>query len=149
MTFPDFQMQFKTALWFKVQQILQSEATPATKKKMTNNGDSIYSRFPLKLCQWRMASCLFTWHIIATFFHYFFTYNPIFIFFQVTLTKYPFPIVLKILSMELFDGRQQLKILKWRLRRCGISFLPPPGWIIAAKNWISTMLVNSPGFSRL
>lgn len=54
-----------------------------------------------------------------------------------------------ILSMDAFEGRVQLKIENWRLSRSGISFLPPPGWIMAAMNWMSTMCVNSPGFSRL
>ena len=54
-----------------------------------------------------------------------------------------------ILSMDAFEGRVQLKMVNWRLSLSGISFLPPPGWIMAAMNWMSTMCVNSPGFSRL
>lgn len=50
------------------------------------------------------------------------------------LQKWPRPITEKILSMEEFEGRVQLKIAKCRFRRCGMSFRPPPGWIIAAKN---------------
>ena len=49
--------------------------------------------------------------------------------------KYPHPIVLKILSMEAFAGNVQLKMLKCRFRRCGMSFLPPPGCIIAPINY--------------
>lgn len=41
--------------------------------------------------------------------------------------KYPLPIVLKILSMELFEGRVQLKMLKCLLSREGMSLRPPPG----------------------
>lgn len=49
--------------------------------------------------------------------------------------------------MEEFEGRVQLKIAKCRFRRCGISFRPPPGWIIAAKNWKekNTKAVRLPG----
>jgi len=54
-----------------------------------------------------------------------------------------------ILSMEALEGRVQLKIENCLFSLWGTSFRPPPGWIIAAKNWTSTMLVNSPGFSRL
>ena len=55
----------------------------------------------------------------------------------------------KILSMELFEGRAQLKMENCLLSLSGISFLPPPGWIMAPMNWMSTMVVKSPGFSRL
>lgn len=68
---------------------------------------------------------------------------------KLTVMKYPLPMVLKILSMELFEGRVQLKMLKCLFRREGMSLRPPPGWIMAAIIWMSTMLVNSPGFSRL
>jgi len=51
--------------------------------------------------------------------------------------------------MEALEGRVQLKIENCLFSLWGTSFRPPPGWIIAAKNWTSTMLVNSPGFSRL
>ena len=66
-----------------------------------------------------------------------------------SVQKYPDPITPKILSIEAFDGRVQLNIENCRFKRSGISFLPPPGWIIAATNCISTILVKSPGFSRL
>ncbi len=55
----------------------------------------------------------------------------------------------KILSMELFDGRVQLKMLNCLLSLSGMSLRPPPGCIMAAINWQSTIVVKSPGFSRL
>lgn len=55
----------------------------------------------------------------------------------------------KILSMEASEGNVQLNIENCLLSLWGISLRPPPGWIMAAKSWMSTMLVNSPGFSRL
>lgn len=54
-----------------------------------------------------------------------------------------------ILSMEELDGSVQLKTVNCLFSLCGMSFLPPPGWIIAASIWMSTMLVKSPGLSRL
>ena len=54
-----------------------------------------------------------------------------------------------ILSMESLEGRVQLKMENCLLSLCGMSLRPPPGWIMAARNWMSTMLVNSPGFSKL
>lgn len=55
----------------------------------------------------------------------------------------------KILSMEASEGKVQLNMENCLFNLCGMSLRPPPGWIMAAKNWMSTMLVNSPGFSRL
>lgn len=63
--------------------------------------------------------------------------------------KYPLASVWKILSMEELDGRVQLNKQNWRLSRCGISLRPPPGWIMAATRYKSTMLTNSPDRSRL
>ena len=40
----------------------------------------------------------------------------------------------KILSIEAFDGKVQLKMENCRFSLSGMSFLPPPGWIIAAIN---------------
>ena len=54
-----------------------------------------------------------------------------------------------ILSMEALEGRVQLKMENCLFSLCGISLRPPPGWIMAARNWTSIILVNSPGFSRL
>ena len=51
----------------------------------------------------------------------------------------------KILSMDALEGRIQLKMVNCLLRRGGMSLRPPPGWIMAAMNWMSTMLVKSPG----
>ena len=55
----------------------------------------------------------------------------------------------KILSMELLEGRAQLKMENCLFNLSGMSFRPPPGCIIAAINCMSTMVVKSPGFSRL
>lgn len=57
--------------------------------------------------------------------------------------------LLKIMSMDLVLGRVQLKMLNCLLSLCGMSFLPPPGCIIAAKNIQSTMVEKSPGLSKL
>ena len=57
--------------------------------------------------------------------------------------------VLKMASMASSVGRVQLKMAKCRLSLWGTSFRPPPGWIMAAKKWTSTMVIKSPGFSRL
>ena len=43
-----------------------------------------------------------------------------------SLQKYPWPIVLKILSIELLEGKVQLKMQSCLFKRCGMSFLPPP-----------------------
>ena len=51
-----------------------------------------------------------------------------------SLQKCPVPITLKILSMEELEGSVQLKMLNWRFNLSGMSFLPPPGWIMAAMN---------------
>ena len=59
------------------------------------------------------------------------------------------PYLPKILSMDVLDGRVQLKIQNWRLSLSGMSFRPPPGWIMAAMKEMSTMLRKSPGLSRL
>jgi len=38
------------------------------------------------------------------------------------------------LCANLLDGRVQLKMENLLLSRSGMSFRPPPGWIIAARN---------------
>ena len=48
--------------------------------------------------------------------------------------KYPDPITPNILSMDALDGKVQLNIVNCLFRRSGISFLPPPGCIMAARN---------------
>ena len=62
-----------------------------------------------------------------------------------SLQKYPVAIVEKILSIELLEGKVQLKMQNWRFNLCGMSFRPPPGWIMAPTSWMSAMLVKSPG----
>ena len=44
-----------------------------------------------------------------------------------TLTRAP-----KMLLMAAVDGSGTLKMANWRLSRLGMSFLPPPGWFMAA-----------------
>lgn len=42
---------------------------------------------------------------------------------------------LNILSIEELEGRVQLSMVNCLFRRCGMSLRPPPGCIIAAKNY--------------
>lgn len=55
----------------------------------------------------------------------------------------------KILSMDALDGNVQLNIQNCLFKRCGISLRPPPGCIIAAIICTSTIVVKSPGLSKL
>ena len=66
-----------------------------------------------------------------------------------SLQKWPSPITPNILSMETSEGSVQLKMEKALLSLAGMSLRPPPGWIMAPSNWMSTMWVKSPGFSKL
>mmetsp|Transcript_29254 Transcript_29254/g.72342 ORF Transcript_29254/g.72342 Transcript_29254/m.72342 type:complete len:287 (+) Transcript_29254:1995-2855(+) len=55
----------------------------------------------------------------------------------------------KMLLMAATEGSGTLKMQNWRLRRLGMSFLPPPGVFIAARYWQSMIIFMSPmGFSR-
>lgn len=58
--------------------------------------------------------------------------------------KYPSPILRNIWSIELLLGRVALKMQKCLFNLLGISFRPPPGWIMAASSWISLMYRKSP-----
>mmetsp|Transcript_13331 Transcript_13331/g.21688 ORF Transcript_13331/g.21688 Transcript_13331/m.21688 type:complete len:222 (+) Transcript_13331:3272-3937(+) len=54
----------------------------------------------------------------------------------------------KMLLMAATEGSGTLKMQNWRLRRLGISFLPPPGVFMAARYWQSMIIFMSPiGFS--
>ena len=46
-------------------------------------------------------------------------------------------------------GIVQLKVTKWRFSRCGMSFLPPPGWFIAAMYWTFRFLEWRYGLTHL
>ena len=50
--------------------------------------------------------------------------------------------------MELFEGSVQLKMLNCLFSLEGMSFLPPPGWIMAEIREMSTMCVKSPAGSE-
>ena len=51
--------------------------------------------------------------------------------------KWPVAMVLNIWSMASSVGMVQLRVTKCLFSLWGMSFLPPPGWIMAAMYWMS------------